>query len=184
MDWPERLETDRLALRRPVADDARAIFERYAQDEEVTRYLTWHPHATLDETRAFLRRCDAGWDTGNDLTWALTLGGDENLIGMVGVRPRGHKPDIGYVLAREHWGRGYMTEAASAIVTLALRDPDVHRVWAVCDVDNRASARVLERVGMTHEGVLRRWIVHPNISEIPRDVNCYARVRARGMDPG
>lgn len=51
------------------------------------------------------------------------------------------------------------------------------RIWGVCDIDNQASARVLEKVGMQKEGVLRRWISHPNVSSEPRDCLCYSRVR-------
>lgn len=180
MHWPERIETERLVLRRPVATDARAIFEEYAQDPEVSRYVMWRPHANLDETIAFVARCQAGWDAGNDLSWAITLAGDDRAVGMIGARPRGHMVDIGYVLARRLWGRGITAEAARAVVETAFRDPDVHRVWAVCDVENRASARVMEKIGMTHEGVLRKWIVHPNLSRSPRDVLCYARLRSDG----
>jgi ribosomal-protein-alanine N-acetyltransferase len=177
MHWPERFETDRLALRRTTAADASAIFDGYAHDPEVTRYLTWRPHRTIDDTRAYLAGCTDGWDAGTDLTWALTLAGDDRLIGMIAARPRRHMVDLGYVLARDHWGRGFMTETTIALVALAFEDAAVHRVWAVCDVDNVASARVLEKAGMTHEGVLRRWIIHPNISPDPRDVHCFARVR-------
>jgi [ribosomal protein S5]-alanine N-acetyltransferase len=177
MIWPERFVTDRLVLRRPVASDAPVLFEEYAQDPTVTRHLTWRPHARLDESRSYLARCEAGWNSGTDLTWALTLAGSDRLIGMIALRPRGHMADIGYVLARAHWGKGLMSEAGRAIVDWALGNPAVHRVWAVCDIENRASARVMEKLGMTHEGVLRRWIVHPNISPLPRDVHCYARVR-------
>jgi RimJ/RimL family protein N-acetyltransferase len=182
MIWPHEIRTARLTLRRPHDGDAPAVFEGYAADAEVTRYLTWRPHGTLEATRAFLRRCAAGWEAGTDLTWALTLTGDDRLIGMVGMRPRGHKPDIGYVMTRRHWGQGLMPEAAAAVVDLAFGDPAVYRVWAVCDVDNHASARVLEKIGMAREGVLRRWIVHPNVSTSPRDAYCYARVRSPTVD--
>ena len=103
--------------------------------------------------------------------------GEDQVIGMIGLRPRGSKADIGYVLARPHWGRGLMTEAGRAIVDLAFADPAVYRVWAVCDADNAASARVMEKLGMTLEGTLRRWIVHPNVSDAPRDALCYSRIR-------
>ena len=178
MHWPDRVETQRLVLRRTTVADASAIFDGYGQDGEVTRYLGWRPHETIDDTRGYLARCSSGWDAGTELTWALTLTGDDRLIGVIAVRPRTHKVDLGYVLGRDHWGRGLMTEAAIAVVRLAFRDPAVHRVWAVCDVENRGSARVLEKAGMTHEGVLRRWIIHPNISPDPRDVHCYARIRS------
>lgn len=178
MDWPETIQTGRLLLRRPVDMDASALFNGYARDPEVVRHLTWRPHQRIAETHEFLARCRVGWDAGVDLTWAITLHGDDTLIGMIGARPRGFKTDIGYVLARPHWGQGIMTEAARVIVDLAFTDPAVHRVWAVCDFDNHASARVMEKAGLTREGVLRRWIVHPNVSPDPRDALCYARVRA------
>jgi [ribosomal protein S5]-alanine N-acetyltransferase len=177
MIWPGIIFTDRLVLRRPVEADAAALLEEYGQDQAVVRYLTWRPHASIRDTREFLAKTQVAWDAGSDLAWALTLRGDDRLIGMIGLRARDFKHDIGYVLARRYWGRGLMSEAARTIVDLALSDPLCHRVWAVCDADNRASARVMEKAGMSFEGVLRRWIVHPNISSDPRDVLCYARVR-------
>ena len=70
-----------------------------------------------------------------------------------------------------------MTEAMKAVMDWALRRGDVYRVWAVCDIDNLASARVMEKAGMQREGVLKRWSVHPNISAEPRDSYCYAVVK-------
>jgi ribosomal-protein-alanine N-acetyltransferase len=57
---------------------------------------------------------------------------------------------------------------------------EIYRVWAVCDVDNVSSARLLESVGMQFEGKLRRWLVHPNVSAAPRDCLCYAIVKPVG----
>jgi RimJ/RimL family protein N-acetyltransferase len=70
-----------------------------------------------------------------------------------------------------------MPEAARAVVDVSLSDPTVRRVWAVCDVDNKASARVMEKIGMSFEAVLRRWVIHPNVSPDPRDSLCYSLVR-------
>lgn len=96
---------------------------------------------------------------------------------MLELRPSGHRAELGYVLARDCWGRGVMTEAAQAVVTWALAQPGIYRVWAVTDVDNHGSARVLEKIGMQREGLLRRWMMHPNLSPEPRDCWCFARVR-------
>jgi RimJ/RimL family protein N-acetyltransferase len=85
--------------------------------------------------------------------------------------------DLGYVLERASWGKGYMTEAVRFLVDWAVSQPSIYRVWATCDVTNLASAHVLEKVGMQREGVLRRWIMHPNLSEEPRDCYCYALVK-------
>ena len=176
-DVPERLTTRRLILRRPVSADAPAIYEEYASDPEVTRYMIWRPHRSLADTVAFRALAEEGWASGTDLSWAITLRGRDRVIGMVGARPGLHKTDIGYVLGRAHWGKGIMTEAAGAIVEMLFSYPSMFRVFATCDVENLASARVLEKIGMTREGILRRNIVHPNISDEPRDSLLYAKVR-------
>ena len=98
---------------------------------------------------------------------------------MIELRMEGSfKAELGFVVARAEWRKGYATEAVRAVMDMAFSLANVCRVWAVCDIDNRASARVLEHVGMTREGVLARFEIHPNISKEPRDVMCYAKVPA------
>ena len=70
-----------------------------------------------------------------------------------------------------------MTEVLAEVARWAMTQPDVWRIGAVCDVENRASARVMEKAGLTREGVLRRWLVHPNVSDEPRDCFSFARTR-------
>jgi ribosomal-protein-alanine N-acetyltransferase len=170
----ETLETTRLQLRRPVMADAQVIFDTYASDPLVTRYLIWRPHASSLETQAFLRRCETAWQEGSAFPWVIVRRRDNRLMGMIEPQVNGHKVELGYVLGKAFWGEGYMTEAAETVVTWALEQEGIFRVWAVSDVENLASARVLEKIGMEKEGVLRRWSIHPNISKIPRDCACYA----------
>ncbi len=165
-------------LRRPRPEDAQTIFEAYAQDPEVVRYLTWRPHHHLQETVAMVARALEDWEAGRTFRWVVARRREDRAIGMVELRPDGHRLELGYVLARRYWNRGYMTEAVQAVVTWALEQPGIYRVWAVVDVENRASARVLEKAGLQLEGVLRRWSVHPNVSPAPRDCLCYSAVRA------
>ena len=73
-----------------------------------------------------------------------------------------------------------MTEAVSELTHWFLEQPEVFRVWALCDIENQASARVLERSGFEMEGTLRRWLIHPNVSPEPRDALCFSIVR--GVD--
>lgn len=174
---PERFETARLLLRPPNLDDAKPIFDTYAHDPEVTRYLVWEPHETLEDTQIFLHRCLDVWKEETAFPWALVIKETDQLIGMLELRFDGHKADLGYVMARSFWGEGFATEAAKLVVDWALAQPPVHRVWAVCDVDNYASARVLEKAGMQREGILRRWIRHPSTSKKPRDCYVYAVVK-------
>jgi RimJ/RimL family protein N-acetyltransferase len=85
--------------------------------------------------------------------------------------------NIGYVLGRAHWNKGYATEALSAVLHWADAEEDVGRVWAVCAVENHASARVMEKAGMKREGTLRHWMVFPNLGGVPMDCYCYAHVK-------
>lgn len=177
MNPPEKIETARLVLRKPRLDDATAIFESYAQDPEVTRHLTWRPHKDIAETRTSLQRMRDHWASGQAYPFAITLKDEDAPIGMIAMHPDGFQVEIGYVLTRLHWGRGYMTEAATPLIDWALRQPDVYRVYATCGVDNHASARVLEKAGMQREGLLRKYIIHPNTGDEPVDSYIYAAVR-------
>jgi RimJ/RimL family protein N-acetyltransferase len=171
---PKILKTDRLRLRKIKLSDAEAIFRQYAQDPEVTKYVSWRAHRDLEETREYVRMCLLAWDVGKAFHWVIERREDKEVIGMIIARAAGEKWELGYVLARPFWGQGYMTEAVKGIIAWALRQKEIYRVWAVSDVDNIASARVMEKAGMQREGILRRWSVHPNISPEPRDSYCYA----------
>jgi len=171
---PKTIKTERLRLRKAKLADAEAIFRQYAQDPEVTRYVSWRAHRNLDETREYMQMCLLAWDVGKAFHWVIESAEDKQVMGMIIARVNAEKWELGYVLARAYWRQGYMTEALKAIIAWALKQKEIHRVWAVCDVDNQASARVMEKVGMQREGILKRWSLHPNLSAEPRDSFCYA----------
>src|SRR5262245_13183312 len=100
MKPPQMIETTRLLLRLPVLEDATAIFQSYAQDPAVTRYLTWLPHRSLDDTSSFLHRCISAWTTGSAYPWVVIQKQEDRLIGMAEVRIENFKLDLGYVLAQ------------------------------------------------------------------------------------
>lgn len=177
MSPPAIIPTERLRLRPVAVADAEAMFERWARDIEVARYLTWRPYDDVALVRAYLLDAVDAWSRGARYLWSIELRGTGELIGQISAHPEGPRMNLGYVLARPWWGRGFMTETVRAVADALLRQPEVFRVWAVADVDNPASARVMEKAGMIFEGTLRRWIIHPNVSAEPRDVRCYARVR-------
>ena len=171
--FPDSVETRRLHLRRPVPADAERIFQTYAQDAEVTRYLVWVPHQSVDTTRKFIAFCQDRWASSVAFPYVITRKEDGQLLGVIEVRPDGHRANFGYVLARAYWGNGFMPEAITAMAKITLQPP-VYRMEATCDVENRASARALEKCGFLREGLLRRYIIHPNISPEPRDSLLYA----------
>lgn len=174
---PKTLKTERLRLRKVKPTDAEAIFHEYAQDPEVTKYVSWQAHQSLDETRDYVRSCLLAWETGKAFNWVIEHRQENRLMGMIIARVDPEKWELGFVLSRRYWGEGYMTEAVKAVVDWAQRRGGIYRVWAVCDVDNLASARVMEKAGMQREGILKRWSIHPNISLEPRDSYCYAIVK-------
>jgi [ribosomal protein S5]-alanine N-acetyltransferase len=175
--FPEVFETARLRLRPPRLEDAAVIFETYAQDPFVTRYLMWPPHRSVETTEKFVSYCIERRAAKTAFPFVLTRLTDGQLLGMIELQAHQHGTNIGYVLAREHWGQGLMPEAARAVVSYALTQPAIFRVQAFCDVENTASARTLEKTGMLREGILRRYIVHPAMSSEPRDCYLYAITR-------
>lgn len=174
---PVKFETARLRLRMPALNDGEDIFNLYAQDKQVTRFLTWEPHKSISETIEFLKRCQRVWDEGTSFPWVVVEKESNKLIGMVEVKFEKHRAELDYVLARAFWGAGYGTEAANLVIDWAIAQPNIFRVWAVCDVENYPSARVLEKAGMRREGTLKRWLYHPNFDKKPRDCYVYAIVK-------
>jgi [ribosomal protein S5]-alanine N-acetyltransferase len=174
---PDGFKTARLILRPIAKSDAPAVFAGYAQDPEVLRFLSFRPHRTLSDTRAYIERCTAA--RGNrSCTYVLIGRADRRLLGAFDLRrPEPHRLGFGYALARAHWGRGLMTESLVAVVDWGMRQDEIWRIGDICDVENLASARVMQKAGLDREGVLRRWIVHPNVGSEPRDCFSYARVR-------
>jgi ribosomal-protein-alanine N-acetyltransferase len=153
------------------------LFDAYTHDPDVTRYVMWRPHTNVDQTLEFLRGCIAAWEGETRFPYVITLKDTEDLIGMVDFHIKSSTVGIGYVIGKAYWGRGIATEAVRVIVEWALNQPSIDRVCASCDIENVASARVLEKVGMQRERILRRYIIHPNISDEPRDCYLYAIVK-------
>jgi [ribosomal protein S5]-alanine N-acetyltransferase len=174
---PERLETARLVLRRPRADDADAIFLRYSSDPEVTRYVGWAAHNSVDDTLGFLGHCDTEWERWPAGPYLAFSRADATLVGSTGLAfETPFRAATGYVFARDAWRRGYATEALNAMIEVA-RATAVRRLYALCHADHRASAHVLEKCGFACEGRLRRHAEFPNLEPgEPQDVLCYSTI--------
>lgn len=157
-----RLETERLLLREFEESDWEAVHE-YGSDAEVVKYLAWGPN-TEQETKDFVARQIASQheEPRKRYGLAVVLKAEEHLIGSIEltvVSPEDRGGWIGYCLTRRFWGKGYATEAARAIIAFGFKELGLHRIFATCDVENVASARVLEKIGMRREGQLRehKW---------------------------
>jgi [ribosomal protein S5]-alanine N-acetyltransferase len=174
---PQELQTSRLRLRKPTVPDAKTIFWSYTQDLEVCRYMVWEPHKSENDTLLFIEDCIHTWDANIHMPYILTKQDEDSAIGMLDVRVMGSMVDIGYVLAKSHWGNGFMPEAIESLVHHVLSIQSVFRVQATCDVENSLSQRALEKSGFSREGRLERFTIHPNISPEPRACYMYAKCR-------
>ncbi|OZV82213.1 GNAT family N-acetyltransferase [Micromonospora echinospora] len=178
------LRTPRLLLRDFRAEDQPAV-HAYASDPDVTRYTEWGPD-TLNDTAAFLVQAvrDAQVLPRTRFALAVIRRDDEVLIGSVELRVTNEvhrRGEMGYVLARPHWGHGLATEAAAAVLRLGLDTLGLHKITATCDPDNTASARVLAKIGMRREGRLHD---HLHIGGRWRDRLFFAAIAGRAPRPG
>ncbi|WP_010542637.1 GNAT family N-acetyltransferase [Sphingomonas elodea] len=164
------LTSARLRLRPLVAEDADALHPAYA-DVELMRWWSHAPHADLAQTRAwFAEEDEEGWRH-----WAITRAGDDAAIGFVAVNEkRKNVSEIGYLLARPHWGTGIAAEALTLVLDQLFLAEGYRRVFADTDPDNVYSRRLLERLGFRLEGVLRaEWETHIGI----RDTTLYGLLK-------
>jgi RimJ/RimL family protein N-acetyltransferase len=153
-----QLTTERLILREFVEQDWLAVLA-YQSNPLYLRYYDWTGR-TPEEVQAFVGMFLAHQQAQPRIKFqlAVTLKANNQLIGNCGIRmdaPGAHQADIGYELAPEHWGQGYATEAARAIVRFGFEELRVHRIWSWCVADNVGSAGVLKKLGMQLEGRLR-----------------------------
>ena len=172
----EIIESKRLRLRKIQASDAHAIFEKWCQDRLISKYMTWKPHDTIKETEAFIAFCLNGWSN-HHYTWIIEHKTTHDIIGCFDATQQEHKVDIGYLLIESQWGQGFMPEVLKTFIPLAFADKAIFRIAAVCDIDNIQSKKVMEKSGMQYEGILKAWLIHPNMSAAPRDCHSLSITR-------
>jgi len=158
----------------PQLADAHGVYA-YASDAAVTRFLAWPRHTSLKESEQFLQKAMAGWQKGNYLLWLIEDA--EGVVGAIGCTLSGVNAGIGYVLARDHWGRGYATEALTLLVDALFRETPVSAVWALCVIENSASKRVLEKSGFRFLRTLTGYLPCPNLKGERKDVWLFGRER-------
>ena len=153
LDPPRFVQTERLRLRPPRLADAPQIFQRYARDPGTTRYLSWRPHESEADTLDFLGRCLDDWAEARSFAYVLELRREPGrAAGMAQLSPYGHEMVLGYVLSPELRGFGLVPEALRPLIDWSLSDGRIWRVSAFCDAENAASARVMAKAGLKHEG--------------------------------
>jgi [ribosomal protein S5]-alanine N-acetyltransferase len=149
-----KIETERLILRKITLDDAEDMYA-YASNEEVTRYVTWDTHTSISDTIEFINTFLPQYDA----AWGIEVKENGEFIGTVHFvwwQPEHNSAEIGYVLAKEYWGKGLITEAASAITSFGFDHMNLVRIQARCFLENKDSERVMKKLGMSFEGTSRK----------------------------
>ena len=151
------LATERLILRKMSPSDAEDMFE-YACREDVTKYLLWSPHQSLVYTRRYLSYIAEKCRCGDFYDWAIVLRENGKMIGTCGfakLDATNNLAEVGYVINPRYCGRNVATEAVQAVLDYGFSELGLRRIEARYMIGNSASRRVMEKCGMTFEGVYR-----------------------------
>lgn len=155
----QRIETDRLILRRYKIEDADAMYKNWASDSEVTKFLTWQPHPSVDVSRSIIEDWLKKYSDEKYYQWAIVLkdNGNEPIgdISVVHMNEDISMVHIGYCLGRAWWRRGIMSEALKAVTDFMFDTVEVNRVESRHDPRNPNSGKVMQKCGMKYEGTLR-----------------------------
>ena len=155
----QTLETARLILRKFRIEDAQDMYDNWASDPEVTKYLTWPTHTGPDVTERVLMDWIPHYEEPGYYNWAIIWKKTGMVIGNISVVGQSSDgtdaADIGYCLSRSFWGQDIMPEALKAVISFLFDSEGYQRIAASHDIANPRSGRVMEKAGMKEEGILR-----------------------------
>ena len=173
---PAPIDTERLAVRLVDDSDLPALLE-VNSSEEVTALLPYATWRSAADAEAWLRRMRVIEATGLAFQFVVVLKSSERAIGtclLFRFEEGSARAELGYALGRAHWGQGFMQEALTALFGSAFSTMGLRRLEAEVDTRNLASARLLQRLGFTKEGLLRqRWVTKGEV----KDVEIYGLLR-------
>lgn len=168
-----KLKTNRLILRKMTLYDSQDMYE-YASDPEVTKYVIWDYHKSIDDSISFLKSIIKKYENMEVSGWGIEYKNNNKFIGTCGYVlwvPTHSLAEIAYALSRKYWERGLMTEAVKEVVKFGFEKMNLNRIYARCMVENVGSYKVLEKAGMKFEGVLREQMF---IKGAFRDMKIYS----------
>lgn len=155
----QKLETDRLILRRYISEDAISMYKNWANDEDVTKYLMWQPHLSPEVSRSVTDEWVRQYANEDFYHWAIVLKdtGNEPIgdIAVVNMNEKVSMAHIGYCLGKKWWHQGIMSEALKAVTDFLFDVADFNRIESRHDPNNPNSGKVMQKCGMKYEGTLR-----------------------------
>ena len=153
------MQTDRLILRRFNINDAQAVFDNWASDSDVTTYLRWQHHKSVDETQDILKRWINKYGEDDFYQWAIVLkdNSDESIgtIGIVDKSDMAEMVHVGYCIGKKWWHRGITSEAFNAIIPFFFYQVQINRIESMHDPRNPNSGKVMLKCGLKYEGTMR-----------------------------
>lgn len=154
----KRLETERLILRRYTETDAEPMYRNWASDPEVSKYLTWPTHPSVEVTKSLVRDWIARYEKPDYYNWVIELKETGEVVGnisVVDIKEKVEAAIIGYCMGQAWWGRGIMPEALTEVMRYLFDEVGMNRVAACHDSNNPKSGRVMQKAGMKYEGIMR-----------------------------
>lgn len=155
----EIINTERLLLRRFKLDDSYNMFKNWANDSEVTKFLSWKPHSSIEATKEILENWINDYKNNNTYNWAIELKEIGEVIGSictVKLDEKNYSCEIGYCISRIYWDKGIMSESLKSVIDYLFSEVGFNRIVAKHDVNNVASGKVMVKSGMKYEGTLRQ----------------------------
>ena len=171
-----RIETERLILRKLRRSDAEDMYE-YTSDPEVTKYLSWETHADIQQTEKYIESVIAQYKNDHSYSWAIELKESKKFIGIVrifDVSMSNKRGELSYIMNPGFQGRGLMSEAIQAIVELCFKELGLNRLQARCTEENISSEKVMQKIGMSYEGILYEYWINKGV---PANAMLYAMIR-------
>lgn len=154
----KRLETERLILRQFKIEDYVEMYNNWACEDAVTKFLTWQTHTNQDVTKSVLADWIPKYENKDFYNWAIELKEENRLIGnisVVSLREETLSAILGYCMGSKWWGKEIMPEAGKAVLKYLFEEVGFNRIAANHDKNNPNSGRVMQKIGMTYEGTLR-----------------------------
>ncbi len=158
------LNTDRLVLRKFEIEDAEDMYNNWASDENVVKFLTWPVHKTVKVSEYILKEWIKSYDEKSFYQWAIVLKeyGNQPIgtISVVKCDDNTKSMEIGYCIGSKFWGKGIVSESFKAIIKFLFEEIGVNRIEAKCDTNNPSSAKVMVKSGLKYEGTMRDYSVN------------------------
>jgi ribosomal-protein-alanine N-acetyltransferase len=171
------IETQRLILRRFISDDSDSMFNNWASDEDISKYMRWKHNESIEETNIIISQWLLDYNRTSFYIWAIILKENDEPIGSIGlfiINENDACGDVGYSVGKKYWGLGIATEALKAVLGFAFKNVGFNRIETYHSTNNPASGKVMQKSGMTFEGFAKQKYI--SISGI-EDCNMYSIIR-------